>query len=120
MHCLKCGRDMETERVFCEDCLLEMEKYPVPANIVVHLPRRRENPGVRKQIRRRKLTAEEQVVILKKRIRRLIAALAITAALLAACIYPAVSYFVRRYDLRPGQNYTTITNSDTSRPDSAD
>ncbi len=110
MNCMKCGRELETEQVFCEECLLDMEKYPVPPGATVHLPpRRRETSGVRKQPRRRKLTPEEKVPILQKRIRILATALAIALLLLAACIYPAANYFIRHYNLRPGQNYTTIT-----------
>ena len=120
MHCMKCGREMESEQVFCEDCLLDMEKYPVPPDAKVHLPpRRRESPGSRKQNRRRKLTAEEKVPILQKRIHILATALAIVMLLLAACIYPAANYFIRHYNLQPGQNYTTIT-TDHSQPADAD
>ena len=123
MNCMKCGRELETEQAFCEDCLLSMEKYPVPPGAAVHLPpRRREAPNARKQPRRRKLTPEEKVILLQKRIRILVTALAIALLLLAACIYPAANYFIRHYNLRPGQNYTTITTitPEPSQPAAAD
>ena len=111
MNCMKCGREVDTEQVFCEDCLLDMEKYPVAPGTAVHLPRRRETSAVRKQpSRRRTPSLEEQVKTLKRRVRILAAALAVTVALLLALIYPAVNYFIKNYHLRPGQNYTTIVS----------
>lgn len=29
MNCLKCGREIEEGQVFCNDCLVQMAKYPV-------------------------------------------------------------------------------------------
>lgn len=110
MNCMKCGREVENEQVFCEDCLLDMEKYPVAPGTAVHLPLRREGSGTRKQLpRRRKVSLEEQVKQLKKRNRILAIALAVTSLLLLAAAYPAVNFFIRNYHLRPGQNYTAIT-----------
>lgn len=109
MNCMKCGREVETEQVFCEGCLLDMDKYPVAPGTAVHLPLRRENSGVRRQPRRRKLSLEEQATSLKKRVRILAVVLTVTVLLLLATIYPAVNFFIRNYHLRPGQNYTAVT-----------
>ena len=121
MYCMKCGREVEDEQVFCSDCLVDMEKYPVAPGTVVKLPTRKEPPPSRKPVsRRRKLTPSEQIPILKKRIRRLIAALVVTVLLFLAALYPAVNFFLRHYDLRPGQNYTAITTDDPNSPQSGD
>nr|MBQ8245344.1 hypothetical protein [Oscillospiraceae bacterium] len=123
MNCMKCGREVESEQVFCDDCLLDMENYPVPPGAAVQIPLRREAYSPRKQtIRRRKLSLEEQVKLLKKRVRILAIALTVTALLLLAALYPAVNFFIRHYHLRPGQNYTTITATTPvdSQPAAAD
>ena len=115
MVCMKCGSRMETEQAFCQDCLLEMEKYPVKPGTAVQLPIRKEAPVVRKTTsRRRTVSPEEQLVKLKKRVMTLSIALAVTLALVIAMAHPAANYFIRKYHLRPGQNYTTITPSTAS------
>lgn len=109
MKCLKCGQEQESDQVFCDSCLLEMGRYPVSPNATVQLPIRKATPTTRKTpTRRRSISAEEQIRILKKRIYILSAILLVTLALLAAMVYPTVTYFIRHYNLRPGQNYTTI------------
>ena len=109
MKCMKCGREQESDQVFCEDCLLDMSKYPVNPGITVHVPLRRETSPVRKpQSHRRVLSPEDQIKLLKKRVWTLTGALIVTLALLLSMIYPTVNYFLRNYHLRPGQNYTTI------------
>ena len=118
MKCLKCGREQESEQVFCDDCLLEMGKYPVPSNAVVQLPTRKATPAPRKMPHRRTLSPEEQIRILKKRIWFLSGILLVTLALLVAMVYPTVNFFLRKYHRRPGQNYTAIvtTTEPTTQP----
>ena len=48
MNCLKCGRETQEDNVFCQACLLEMQKYPVHADTVVLLPRRKDAPVIKK------------------------------------------------------------------------
>jgi len=110
MKCMKCGREQDSEQVFCNECLLEMEKYPVSPNATVQLPLRRDTSYQRKpQPRRTRLSPEEQIRILKKRLWFLAGILLVTLAVLIAMIYPTVNYFLRNYHLRPGKNYSTIT-----------
>ncbi len=109
MTCMKCGREIDPEQVFCEDCLLEMKKYPVSPNAVVQLPLRRQSVPTRKAAKRRTVTPEEQVKTLKKRVLILGCALAVTTVLVLGMIHPTVNFFLRSYYRRPGQNYTTIT-----------
>ena len=113
MVCMKCGSKMESEQAFCQDCLLEMEKYPVKPGTAVHLPIRKEAPVVRKNVshRRRTVSPEEQLVKLKKRVWILGISLFLSLALVVALAHPAANYFLRKYHLRPGQNYSTITPS---------
>ena len=113
MVCMKCGSKLETEQAFCQDCLLEMEKYPVKPGTAVHLPIRKEAPPVRKTVthRRRTVNPEEQLVKLKKRVWILGISLFFSVALVIALAHPAAHYFIRKYHLRPGQNYSTIVPS---------
>ena len=117
MKCMKCGREQESEQVFCQDCLLEMEKYPVSPNAVVQLPLRKNSPSTRKmQARRHTVSPEMQIRTLKRRLWLLTGILVVTLALVLAMIYPTVNYFIRHYHLRPGHNYNTITTVETTDP----
>lgn len=109
MKCMKCGREMESEQAFCEDCLQEMRKYPVKPDVHVHIPARPQSVVARKTMsRRRTLSPEEQIRRLKTRLWILGGVLAVTLALLCAMIYPTVNFFLRNNHFRPGQNYTAI------------
>ena len=113
MNCMKCGREAEDSNVFCAECLAEMEKYPVRPGVVVHLPRRREEPATKKGYGRRKaaIPPEEQVKRLKKLVRRLNVALVVLFLLLLAAGHFAGKYLVdATAELLPGQNYNAITD----------
>lgn len=116
MGCMKCGRDIPEDQVFCDSCLEVMEKYPVKAETAVQLPRVKEVAVVKKSHvkRRQPPSLEEQVTTLKRRLRGWILVWLITLLLLLAALYPAVMYFYGD-DLRlPGQNYSTF--SETTQP----
>lgn len=115
MKCMKCGREMDSNQAFCTDCLLEMKKYPVSPDVHVHLPVRSKTAASRKPLfRRRSCSPDEQIRRLKKRVWILSCALLITVSLLCAMIYPTVNFFLRKYNLRPGQNYSTVTISEAT------
>ena len=111
MNCLKCGRETSGEQVFCEDCLLDMEKYPVKPGTVVILPKRRENTAPKKVTKRRIFPVEDQVKILKRHMVLLTALLVVCLVLIAVMVYPSVQYLMEDH-FRPGQNYTSVTNTD--------
>ena len=107
MTCLKCGREISDDQVFCDACLKTMQKYPVPHDIVVQLPRRKMN-SVRKVSKKRAVPLEDQVKILHKNLRVLSVALIVASVLIAILIPIAVSHLMEEhYEL--GQNYTAIT-----------
>ena len=37
VHCMKCGKEIPEERVFCEECLAVMDAYPVKPDTVVQI-----------------------------------------------------------------------------------
>lgn len=70
MYCLKCGRETENEQVFCNACLEIMGKYPVKPGTHINLPKRETAVVQKKSSRRRALKPEEQVIQLKRSLRR--------------------------------------------------
>ena len=107
MNCLKCGRETAAEQIFCQDCLLEMEKYPVKPGTVVQLPHRRETPVLRRS-KRRILSSEEHIRQLQKRVRILAAMLFLCVLLIVALLIPALEHLTEVHYL-PGQNYSSMT-----------
>lgn len=105
MYCLKCGQETENEQAFCLDCQKEMAKYPVSSNVVVQLPTRRQTQP-RKPMKRR-ISPEEQVRILKKRV-RLYVCLFLAALLTAVCLSIPVIRDLGKRQFQIGQNYTTV------------
>ena len=118
MNCIKCGRDLEEGQVFCNSCQEVMKKYPVKQGIAIQLPNRHNSPSTKRthSKRRQPPTPEEQIMRLKKRLKRVIILWLITVALLAATIYPTVEFFLGKPFMLPGQNYSTITDTDTTQP----
>lgn len=120
MNCMKCGRETVDNQVFCNECLADMENYPVRPGMVVHLPRRREEPIAKKSSGRRKAPppTEEQVKSLKKQVRRFRLAVLLLALLLAVTGYFSMVHFQEQdMDLLPGQNYSSATSSEETLPE---
>ena len=110
MNCLKCGRETPAEQVFCEECLLEMEKYPVKPGTVVLLPRGRDTVSTKKIIKRRVLSTEEQLKAARKQIKALSVAFLVMLLLALLMAYPSVLYLKSR-QMKIGQNYTAIIST---------
>lgn len=106
MYCLKCGREIEGDQVFCNECLATMEQYPVNPGTPVHLPKNKNVAGSKKHTRR-SAPAPEEIVLRQKRVIR-----GLLALLLAVCI--GASYFVYEYfqpepvdeEPSPGQSWS--------------
>ena len=86
MHCMKCGAELKTSGVFCENCLADMEKYPVKPNITVTLPERPVTPSIRKRSRRKYTMPEDQIRHLRKVRNWLLVLLCIMTLLVALCV----------------------------------
>lgn len=108
MNCMKCGREVTEDGVFCTDCLLEMEKYPVDPGTVVLLPRRRETVIQKKQPKRHGPTPEEQIASLRKRI--LVLTLLLIACITAVVLmFEPTMHYVREEHFEIGQNYSSVS-----------
>lgn len=118
MLCMKCGRELETEQAFCDDCLAEMEKYPVKPGTVVQLPPQRQEPVVKKQTNHRRHPAvplEDQVKRLKRRVAALSCALVLALAAAAGLGYLAAKEYIDYHTgFLPGQNYSSMTPAETT------
>ena len=113
MNCMKCGRELKTSGVFCEDCLADMEKYPVKPNITIHLPYRPAPAPVRKR-KQKYVKPEDQIRHLKK-VRNWLIGLLIVAILAFAASAAMLLHLldVDAEDFGIGQNYGTIEADET-------
>lgn len=119
MNCLKCGRETSSEQCFCQDCLSNMEKYPVKPGTVVQLPKRRDSSPSRRNTKRRSVSPEDQVKSLRKKVRLLTVLLILCLVIIASLVYPAWEYLVKDHFL-PGQNYSSfVTSKESTAPANA-
>lgn len=65
MTCMKCGKEVSGSNVFCDECLAEMEQYPVNPGTPVLLPNRPKQTVTHKRGPRRVKKPEEQISTLK-------------------------------------------------------
>ena len=66
MSCMKCGKEVSEGQVFCQECLEEMEKYPVKPGTAVLLPNRPHQAVVHKRSYRKSRKPEDQISRLRK------------------------------------------------------
>ena len=113
MYCLKCGKETKEDNVFCEACLVMMDRFPVKPGTPVQLPVRPASPVKKAAPRKRVLSAEERLQRMRQRVKHL--ALALVASLLALAL--TVSLLVHTVSAQKeedaiGKNYNTV---DTGR-----
>ena len=107
--CPKCGRDAAENMAFCSECLGEMEKYPVKPGVVVLLPQH-EAPVKAPKRRHASISAEEQLIKLKKLVSGLILALILALGAAGVFGWMAVTDFLDDTPGKlPGQNYSSET-----------
>ena len=86
MYCLKCGNETLEDKIFCEECLVQAQMYPVKPGTPIHLPKPETYAPKKTAGAKRPISPEEQVDDLKKTIRRLGFLLFLTTAALALCL----------------------------------
>ena len=115
MYCLKCGRDVYGDQVFCSDCLSVMDQYPVKPGTAIQLPKRREgNAAPRPVSRRKNLTAEDQIRKLRRSVRNLFVLWLVTFLALCAMSVPGIAHILEQDHFGLGQNYSVISPNDTN------
>jgi len=111
MRCLKCGREMEQQQVFCASCLEAMEKYPVKPGTPIQLPQNKTTEQPKKATRRKKILSPEEHVLQIKKINGWLigvcAVLAIALALVTAAFIHELSQPEALFPGNMGRNYTT-------------
>jgi len=113
MNCMKCGREIGEDQVFCSTCLELMAQHPVKPDVVVKLPLRQEIPQKKNQSRKKVRTPEEQILQLKRRNRWLAASVCILLITTALLAFLSVDFF-RQLDVQRllGKNYSTAETMD--------
>lgn len=112
MFCLKCGKVISEDQVFCPECLSVMEAYPVKPDTVVHIPQRAPRSPEKKH---RTVSPKEQIYQLRKTVRWLM----LTSAVLMVALLLTAAMLLQQLD-KPntpagtplGRNYTTAQQQD--------
>ena len=117
MYCLKCGREVNEDKVFCQDCVSVMDQYPVKPGTVILLPKRRDGAPVnRAAVRRKNLSPEELIRKLRRRSVTLFVVWVITFLALCAMSVPGITHIMEDNHFGLGQNYSVITPKTTEGP----
>ena len=113
MNCMKCGREIDGDQVFCPKCLESMAQHPVKPDVVIKLPQRKETPVKKSVPRKKPRTPEEQIRMLTRRNRLLTAILCFLLATSLLFLSLCIDY-VRQLDVQKllGQNYSTVETMD--------
>lgn len=104
---MKCGREIPEGKVFCEECLNEMEKYPVKPGTIVQIPAQPPVHEVRKPRYPKKHTPEEKMHRMRIALRVLLGVTAGLTIALLITINLLVKTMTQKDTLPVGQNYST-------------
>lgn len=109
MYCMKCGKEIEETKVFCDACLSVMARKPVATDTAVQLPLRT-GEAVRKSApRKRQRSPEEQLRRLRGAVKWVSVALTCTVLALALTVSLLVHTVSAQGEEREiGKNYNTI------------
>lgn len=104
MNCLKCGSETRENRVFCDDCLAQMERYPVKQGTPVWIPNR---PASHPPTWRREAAPEELLARQRRKTKRLrLCVVCLSAALILAVAALVVALQNRQHEEPIGRNYS--------------
>ena len=118
MNCIKCGRDIGEDQVFCETCLTEMENYPVKPGTAIHIPARNEEEPKKAPVKKKPVPSpSEQVLRLKKKLHRTRVWLVVLMLLCGGLCFLA-GWFLADTDVQQvlGQNYSTAEPTGATIP----
>lgn len=109
MYCMKCGKEIKENQVFCDACLVIMDKYPVKPGTHIQIPQRPQSTANKPVARKKSYTPEEQVQRLRRSVKGLI--LALICCVLALCLtVTLLVHTVTQYreSASIGKNYNTV------------
>lgn len=109
MYCMKCGKEIKENQVFCEACLVIMDKYPVKSGTHIQIPQRPISTAGKPVSRKRILTPDEQLLRLRRSVKHLAVALVCTILALGLTII-LLAHTVMEYQESTsiGKNYNTV------------
>ncbi len=114
MSCLKCGREVAEGQVFCDSCRQVMDQNPVkPGTPVLLPPPKLQSAAKKPSHRKRAMPPEEQVIQLKKALRRMELCAAVLIIVLGMATYLLVREIQKDDAPVIGQNYTIDTTLQT-------
>ena len=108
MNCIKCGRELRGEQVFCCECQENMELYPIKPGTPVQLPVHAPQPDAKPKTARSRKNLPPEVRIRKLHTTVRLLALALAAVLLAFAMTAYLTLHLmdqRDQQSRIGQNY---------------
>ena len=110
MYCMKCGKEIGENQVFCDACLEVMSHYPVPQGTPVPLPNTAASAEKKPAPKKRELSAEEHLLRFRAATRWLSIVLASTLLVLGITISLLVHELntpTAANDI--GKNYNTVS-----------
>lgn len=113
MICMKCGRDTQSEEVFCAECLEDMRAHPVKVDTRVNITPRNVQKRIDSPTREVPDNSQAEIQNLKRKIRNLRGLLLCCILLLAAVLAFAGWYYVNDDTPAIGQNYSTVIDDTT-------
>ena len=113
MHCMKCGRDISDDQVFCSTCLELMAQHPVKSDVVVQLPQRKA-PVQKKYVSRKRIRSVDEQLLRAKRTNRWLIGVVTFLVLFSIAASVMSIYLARQLDAQKsiGQNYSTIEETE--------
>ena len=109
MYCMKCGKEIKENQVFCEACLVIMDKYPVKPGTHIQIPQRPASTAGKPVFRKRILTPEEQILRLRRSMKYLVVALVCSILVLCLTVTMLVrTIAVYEENASIGKNYNTV------------
>ena len=116
MNCMRCGREIPLDQVFCSECLENMKRHPVKPGVVIQLPKREEDVFLRRPAKHVSVTPEKQLERVRQR-SRLISTFLILLVLLAAAVGFLSGMHLERHRIidHMGQNYSTSESTEESK-----
>ena len=114
MYCMKCGKEIKENQVFCEACLTIMRKYPVKPGVYIQIPQRPVSTAGKPVSRKRIFSQEEQLLRLRRRVKRLVLALACSLLALGLTVTMLVhTISEQKSHAAIGKNYNTVAETDS-------
>ena len=115
MYCMKCGKEVGENRVFCDDCLEVMSHYPVRQGTPIHLPAATPSAEKKAAPKKRQPTPEESLARFRVAARWLSIALVSCLLLLSATITLLLNSESAPSATKDiGKNYNTVSTLDKS------